>query len=409
MTKLAVIVRWLTVFWSWQGVMRARAARATILFSSLSIVISISLFSRIASAQSSDDGAAHAIADKFSGAAEERQKAEALKRKAEAERRDAEQRAAEQREIARRKAEEAEMLARAKAEAEERRLADEAASVKAEKARAAEEALAEAKALEDAKAREDAKAKVRAATKAAEERTRTLEAEREAELARLSEKLRLKNEALKHAAETPPAVPAVVPAPPAPAMAPKVEPPVTVAAFPPSPDITVDPDAPAETRVTVLLAMKPSMRGLRKLDSTADPILCLADDCYVSSGADDEAVVMARMSALGIGSPLKIQAGACHDKPGCIFRDVDLKDERAGLQPIDLHFWKHDRREEVETAADRSCRVTAGRLLCDYPIDTPSWQAWVVPESIAQRAGPAALEAAIRSGLTTGPSAALAE
>jgi colicin import membrane protein len=92
----------------------------------------------------------------------------------------------------------------------------------------------------------------------------------------------------------------------------------------------------------------------------------------------------------------------------CIYRNLDLGAESGSIQPIDLKVLRHDRREIRSVKADLSCEVdSAGRLQCANPVRTRSWRAWIVPESVANHAGPSALEAALKSGLTDQRSAEL--
>jgi colicin import membrane protein len=63
----------------------------------------------------------------------------------------------------------------------------------------------------------------------------------------------------------------------------------------------------------------------------------------------------------------------------------------------------HDRREPRTVSGDGSCHVLAGRISCRRTIVAPGYRAWIVPESIAQEAGPQALEAAVIRGLTAAP------
>jgi hypothetical protein len=69
------------------------------------------------------------------------------------------------------------------------------------------------------------------------------------------------------------------------------------------------------------------------------------------------------------------------------------------MQPIDLGFLRHHRREAVPVKADLSCEVHAGRLVCGEPIETATWRAWIVPESVAIDAGPQLLRSAVDRGL----------
>jgi colicin import membrane protein len=60
---------------------------------------------------------------------------------------------------------------------------------------------------------------------------------------------------------------------------------------------------------------------------------------------------------------------------------------------------RHDRREAKEARPDMTCVVDAGRLFCSEPVRAGSWRAWIVPESVARRAGAELLKAALEAGL----------
>ena len=152
-------------------------------------------------------------------------------------------------------------------------------------------------------------------------------------------------------------------------------------------------------RVAVLLVMRPSARSSRRFHRTADPVICVGDRCYVSTGADQDARVMSRRRTLGPGNSLSRRAGACRRSPSCIFRDVDLGQGAAWLQPIDLGWLRHDRRRPTEVAGDPTCKVAAGRLSCDWTVEARDYRLWVVPEVIARKAGAEVLRKALASGL----------
>lgn len=332
-------------------------------------------------AVSAADDAAHRLADKF--ATGDRAAREAA---------DAELRAAE----------EAEMLERARREAAERTEVD------------------------------------RAAEAAAEARMKEMEAAREAEAKRLAEKLRRAEDARRQraASETqstgafkpalkPASPPVANVSPPAiarepgpeitrdlePAGAPLVhEPAAQTAATPvPSSPLSSPPMSlgrhepelagPADRRVTVLLVMQPGKKGIRRFNKTADPVLCHDTLCFVSKGAGAPARVMTRRKALGAGNTLGKRAGACRHSLTCAYRGVTLDGPAPVIEPVDLKILVHDRREPRAVSGDASCHVTAGRLSCGRTVVAAGYRAWIVPESVAEQAGPAGLAAALSRGL----------
>ncbi len=152
-------------------------------------------------------------------------------------------------------------------------------------------------------------------------------------------------------------------------------------------------------KVTILMVMRARRPRRRGVDSALDPVLCTGGRCYVSRGASRNAREMPRVAALGPFNSLGRRAGACKRSPACIFRRVDLAAASAEIQPVDLGWLRHDRRNTVRVTADPSCRLIHKRLSCRAAVDSGDYRMWIVPEDIARRAGPAALTEALRSGL----------
>lgn len=163
------------------------------------------------------------------------------------------------------------------------------------------------------------------------------------------------------------------------------------------------------TRFTVLVVLEPGTYGIRRNGpKVADPVLCTHDGCYVSGGADRPAAYMPGHKALGIGNTWGGRAGACRQALGCVFRGVELGQLPGFLQPVDLHIFKHDRRQGHLVLADSNCRADAGRLSCRHGIYADNYTMWVIPESLAATVGPAALQRAVTEGLNGPRSAELA-
>ncbi|MET0569404.1 MAG: hypothetical protein ABWZ74_10035 [Hyphomicrobiaceae bacterium] len=345
--------------------------------------------------------------------AEERRLAEA-RRQAEEEARAVE--AAQQAEAAR-KAEEDRRLAEARKAEEEARAAEAlhqaVALQKAEEARritevhAAEEARRQAEAQR--RAEEDRIAEVRWAEEVAgaaearrvaeaEQRRARLEAEREAEAQRLTERLRSARE--EHVARTAGANTT------AGRESDRVQPdsgvPVRSAAHQLSSGVTlpdIDRVEQREREVTVLLLMQPGNRGIRHNNKSADPVLCGYYDCYVSNGPDSAASLLPARKALGFFRTWGQRAGACNNSLGCVFRGVDLEILDGVLMPVDMRVVRHDRREPQDVVTASECRLERGYLACRKGIRSDDYDMWVVPESLAARAGPAALMQALQEGL----------
>jgi colicin import membrane protein len=125
----------------------------------------------------------------------------------------------------------------------------------------------------------------------------------------------------------------------------------------------------------------------------------------VSEGSERPARFLPARKAMGFGNTWGLRAGACRQRLGCVFRGVELGLLPAYLQPVDLHILKHDRRRPHEVAGDSRCRADSGRLVCRRGIYGEDYAMWIVPERLAEAAGPAALERAVAEGLN-GPRSA---
>lgn len=152
-------------------------------------------------------------------------------------------------------------------------------------------------------------------------------------------------------------------------------------------------------RVTVLIEMDARRHGFMGKKMTANPVLCVADSCYVSNGATMAATAMNRRKALGPGNTLGRNAGACRNDTTCVFRGVLLPSASATIQPVDMGMLRHDRRQIRSVKPDTSCRASNGQLTCATPIVASRYRAWIVPEQVAEAAGSRALEIALDAGL----------
>lgn len=176
--------------------------------------------------------------------------------------------------------------------------------------------------------------------------------------------------------------------------------------------VVLDPPAPApssrtgETRVAVLLIMDAGRTGIRRFEKTGDPVLCQGTTCYVSTGPATPAKQTTRFGALGTANTLGARAGSCKHSLTCVFRGVELGGASAEVQPIDLRILRHDRRETLKVSADETCTIEAAHLSCASLVTASSWRAWIVPESVAAQAGPEALTAALQAGLPEARAAA---
>jgi hypothetical protein len=159
-----------------------------------------------------------------------------------------------------------------------------------------------------------------------------------------------------------------------------------------------------------LLVMQPGSSGIRFGSKTADPVICLDQWCYVSNGPNVPAKLMSRASALGPVNTLGLRAGACRQSLTCIFRGLDIAAyfkagaRQANLQPIDLRYLHHDRRQAMPLTVDAGCALVQRQVICATAIKGKDWTAWIVPETLAVEAGVEVLQAALEGGLATGTS-----
>lgn len=169
-----------------------------------------------------------------------------------------------------------------------------------------------------------------------------------------------------------------------------------------APDIVTEARPPAQDRVAVLLVMAPGNKGIRRFIKSADPVLCAERSCFVSRGVTETAMQMSQSRALGIANTFGSRAGACSDSLGCVYRGVPFDLRTRVLQPVDLRLVSHDKREAHLVAPDRTCRLEAAGLVCDGAIKSADYTMWIVPEMLAEKAGPVALKAAVANGLGSG-------
>ena len=162
---------------------------------------------------------------------------------------------------------------------------------------------------------------------------------------------------------------------------------------------------PRATRVAVLLVMQPGDRGIRRHNKSADPVLCGEGECYISNGSGRDANLLPARKALGFFRTWGQRAGACSNSLGCVFRGVDLARLDRLLMPVDMRVVRHDRREMREIMVTSKCHLERGRLACADTVHSDDYMMWIVPESLAVKAGVEALERALVDGLPTGQTA----
>lgn len=151
--------------------------------------------------------------------------------------------------------------------------------------------------------------------------------------------------------------------------------------------------------VTVLVVMQPGNYGIRRHNKSGDPILCSHLGCYVSTGAHAPANFLAGRRAFTFPNTWGGRAGACSNRLGCVFRGIPVAQVPLELQPVDLHVLKHDRRETQAIETDSQCSIVGARLTCSRGIYAEDYAIWIVPEALADAAGPDVLQRAVLEGL----------
>jgi len=221
--------------------------------------------------------------------------------------------------------------------------------------------------------------------------------------ARAEEADRQKQESRPQQVAAEPAAPtAPVPAPP-PAVAPPAEKqpaPIPVAATAaPKPEsqraIVAEAPKPDTTQATVLLVLDVDGKAL---GFKPDPIICIDESCWLSSGIEAPAVSMPRTQAVALRTTEETTSDPCAGKSACVYRGVRI-DADARIEVIEVGESRGASAGAFTIAADKSCRNDGGGLLCDNGVATQDFRIWVVPEAIAAATGPEGLEEAVAEGL----------
>jgi hypothetical protein len=195
------------------------------------------------------------------------------------------------------------------------------------------------------------------------------------------------------AAQPPPAATAVAQAAtPQPAPAATAQTAAAPAATPTAPPSASPVTGPEHA--TILLVLDPDASAADHGASQPAPVLCIGAECYVSSGTDAPAKLRARADI----TLTKGIAGDCEGHTHCIFRDVTLKPS-TDMQIIDATLGKTGSSAPIPVQADNSCAINEGDLDCETTVSGLGYRAWIIPEPVAQTAGPLKLEGAIATDL----------
>jgi hypothetical protein len=190
---------------------------------------------------------------------------------------------------------------------------------------------------------------------------------------------------------------ASVAAPPTPPVAPVSK----LAALPPKPAaelpvvLRAEPARPAISAATVLLVLDPDGTGL---GIKPDPVICIDNSCWLSSGMSAPARRMPRNQAVALEGTAEMTAESCSGKSGCVYRDVRI-DPADRIDVIEVGEGGGASVGAYTVAADQSCRATGQSVICDNGLTTQNFHIWVVPEATAEAAGASRLENAVAEGL----------
>ncbi|HPG89259.1 MAG TPA: hypothetical protein PLD46_06365 [Hyphomicrobium sp.] len=186
------------------------------------------------------------------------------------------------------------------------------------------------------------------------------------------------------------------PAAATPAVQAKADAPVSV---PPPPTPTPAPSAalPA-VQASVLLAIETGGVSTKGDTQTLDPIICVADSCYISAGLTADAVKLSKGDALKLKSSKDASPDACRGMVGCVFRNVGFAKD-ALIQVVDLGTPSSGEVQTYVVQPDGTCKSSDGALSCDNPIATSDFRIWIVPEATAKSAGEQSIEDAVADSL----------
>ncbi len=195
----------------------------------------------------------------------------------------------------------------------------------------------------------------------------------------------------------PPAVSPPAPKPPAPSVAAlpaksKIERPANSA------------NAPrlSGVQATVLLVLDTDSEAA---GSKPDPIICIDDLCWISSGIEAPAVAMPRTKAQALKTTEEATPDSCAGKSACIYRGITI-DDGARIEVVEVGESRGASAGAFTIAPDKSCRKDAGGLLCENGLATHDFRIWVVPEAVASSIGVNGLEDAVAEGLPDSDTAA---
>lgn len=156
--------------------------------------------------------------------------------------------------------------------------------------------------------------------------------------------------------------------------------------------------APVKTTpVTVLLALDTDDTSVEKAHSP-DPIICIDQNCYLSSGFETPAREMPRVDALALRGTSAAKAETCRGKFGCVYRSIAIP-ENAEIRVVDFGAATRPTDTGYTISPDATCKKANNELECDNALVTHDFRVWIVPEATAKKAGIQLLEDAVAEGL----------
>ncbi len=156
------------------------------------------------------------------------------------------------------------------------------------------------------------------------------------------------------------------------------------------------PDTSSAPHATVLLVLDTDDGGG---PAKPDPIICLAERCWISNGIEAAAKPLPRSEAVALKSTDSPDMDSCSGKSACVFRDIAVAPD-AQLQVVELGEGHGAATGGTYTVvADTSCRKDDGALVCDNALVTHDFRIWMVPEATAKEIGVEGLEDAVAAGL----------
>lgn len=163
--------------------------------------------------------------------------------------------------------------------------------------------------------------------------------------------------------------------------------------------VVAAPAAGPTAQASVLLAIETGGASSKSSDATTfDPIICVADACFLSAGLTADALKLSKVDALKLKSSNDASPDACRGKVACVFRNVALPKD-ALIQVVELGSATADPARTYAAEPDTSCKSSEGALACDNPIATADFRIWIVPEATAKTAGVDAIEDAVAESL----------